>query len=64
MIGKLIVYGDDRQECMMRLQRALREFVVGGIDTTIPLFGRLVRETDVQTGEYHIHWLEQFLGLH
>ncbi len=63
MIGKLIIYGDDRQECLMRLQRALREFVIGGVDTTIPLFTRLVEEDDIKTGNYHIHWLEQFLGL-
>ncbi|MEQ8745177.1 acetyl-CoA carboxylase biotin carboxylase subunit [Pyruvatibacter sp.] len=63
MIGKLIIYGDDRQECLARLQRALREFVIGGIDTTIPLFDRLVKEDDIKSGDYHIHWLEQFLGL-
>jgi acetyl-CoA carboxylase biotin carboxylase subunit len=63
MIGKLIVYGDDRQECLMRLKRSLREFVVGGVNTTIPLFGRLLEEEDIQTGNYNIHWLEEFLGL-
>ena len=63
MIGKLIVYGDDRQECLMRLKRSLREFVVGGVNTTIPLFGKLLEEEDIQTGNYNIHWLEEFLGL-
>ncbi len=63
MIGKLIVYGSDREECLARLRRSLREFVVGGVHTTIPLFGRLLEEEDIQTGNYDIHWLERFLGL-
>ncbi|MEP0070215.1 acetyl-CoA carboxylase biotin carboxylase subunit [Pyruvatibacter sp.] len=63
MIGKLIVYGSDREECLARLRRSLREFVVGGVNTTIPLFGRLLEEQDIQTGNYDIHWLERFLGL-
>jgi acetyl-CoA carboxylase biotin carboxylase subunit len=63
MIGKLIVYGSDREECLARLRRSLREFVVGGVNTTIPLFGRLLEEEDIQTGNYDIHWLERFLGL-
>jgi len=46
----------------MRLRRALDELVVGGIETTIPLFQRLVRERDVLDGDYHIHWLEQYLA--
>jgi len=46
----------------MRLRRALDEFVVDGIDTTLPLFRALVREDDIIDGDYHIHWLEQFLG--
>jgi acetyl-CoA carboxylase biotin carboxylase subunit len=45
----------------MRLRRALDEVVVGGIETTIPQFQSLVREHDVLNGDYHIHWLEQFL---
>jgi acetyl-CoA carboxylase biotin carboxylase subunit len=48
----------------MRLRRALDEIVVGGIETTIPLFQKLVRETDVLNGDYHIHWLEQYLAAH
>jgi len=43
------------------LRRALDEMVVNGIDTTIPLFERLVEEADIANGDYHIHWLEQFL---
>ena len=58
LIGKLIVHGKTRNECLMRLKRALDEFVVDGIDTTIPLFHALVREPDIIDGDYHIHWLE------
>jgi acetyl-CoA carboxylase biotin carboxylase subunit len=46
----------------MRLRRALDEFVVDGIETTLPLFRALVRNEDMINGEYHIHWLEQFLA--
>ncbi|HSZ74485.1 MAG TPA: acetyl-CoA carboxylase biotin carboxylase subunit [Rhizomicrobium sp.] len=62
LAGKLIVHGRNRNECMMRLRRALDELVVGGIETTLPLFQHLVREPDVINGEYHIHWLEQYLA--
>jgi acetyl-CoA carboxylase, biotin carboxylase subunit len=61
LIGKLIVYGRDRTDALMRLRRALDEMVVSGIDTTIPLFERLVEDPDIANGDYHIHWLEQFL---
>jgi acetyl-CoA carboxylase, biotin carboxylase subunit len=64
LAGKLIVHGRNRNECLMRLRRALDEIVVGGIETTIPLFQKLVRETDVLNGDYHIHWLEQYLAAH
>ena len=62
LVGKLIVHGKTRQECLMRLKRALDEVVVDGIETTLPLFRALVAEKDVIDGNYHIHWLEQFLG--
>ena len=62
LIGKLIVHGRTRNECLMRLRRALDEFVVDGVDTTLPLFRTLVRNPDVQNGEYDIHWLEKFLA--
>jgi acetyl-CoA carboxylase biotin carboxylase subunit len=62
LAGKLIVHGRNRNECLMRLRRALDELVVGGIETTIPLFQKLVREHDVLNGDYHIHWLEQYLA--
>jgi acetyl-CoA carboxylase biotin carboxylase subunit len=45
----------------MRLRRALDEFIVDGIETTLPLFRALVRSSDVQNGQYDIHWLEDFL---
>jgi acetyl-CoA carboxylase biotin carboxylase subunit len=62
LIGKLIVHGKTRGECLMRLRRSLDEFVVDGIDTTLPLFRALVRDEDIINGDYHIHWLEQFLA--
>ena len=62
LIGKLIVYGRDREECLMRLRRAIDEFVVDGIKTTLPLFQRLIREPDILAGNYDIHWLEQYLA--
>lgn len=61
LIGKLIVHGRDRNECLMRLRRALGEYVIEGIDTTIPLFLRLLEQPDIIDGEYDIHWLEKFL---
>ncbi|WP_176084172.1 acetyl-CoA carboxylase biotin carboxylase subunit [Martelella sp. HB161492] len=61
LIGKLIVYGRTRVECMMRLKRALDEFVVDGIDTTLPLFQDLIANQDIANGDYDIHWLEHYL---
>ncbi|MGH6814736.1 MAG: acetyl-CoA carboxylase biotin carboxylase subunit, partial [Hyphomicrobiaceae bacterium] len=62
LIGKLIVHGKSRSECLMRLQRCLSEFVIDGIETTIPLFVDLVRHRDILSGAYDIHWLEKFLN--
>jgi acetyl-CoA carboxylase, biotin carboxylase subunit len=62
LLGKLIVHGKTRGECLMRLRRALDEFVVDGIETTLPLFRALVQEKDIIDGDYHIHWLEEFLA--
>jgi acetyl-CoA carboxylase biotin carboxylase subunit len=62
LVGKLIVHGRTRTEALMRLRRALDEFVVDGIETTLPLFRRLVRNPDIQNGLYDIHWLEKFLA--
>ncbi len=62
LIGKLIVHGRDRAECLMRLRRALDEMVITGVETTIPLFRELMTETDVINGDYSIHWLEKHLA--
>src|SRR5471032_898823 len=62
LVGKLIVHGKTRNECVARLKRSLDEFVIEGIDTTLPLFRTLVRNQDIIDGNYHIHWLEQFLA--
>ncbi len=62
LVGKLIVHGKTRPEALMRLKRALDEVVVDGIETTLPLFRALVGEKDIIDGNYHIHWLEQFLA--
>jgi acetyl-CoA carboxylase, biotin carboxylase subunit len=62
LIGKLIVHARNRNECLMRLKRALGEFVVDGIETTIPLFNSLITEPDIVDGNYDIHWLETHLA--
>lgn len=62
LAAKLIVHGRDRGECLNRLRRALDEFVVDGIDTTLPLFRELVRHHDIRAGAYDIHWLEKHLA--
>jgi len=61
LIGKLIVHGKNRNEALMRLKRCLSEFVIDGVETTIPLFARLTKEPDIVNGLYNIHWLESFL---
>ena len=62
LAGKLVVHGRDRTECIARLKRCLGEMVVGGIETTIPLFQDLLAEPDILEGRYHIHWLEQWIA--
>ena len=62
MIGKLIVYGSNRASCIRRLKRALEEFVVEGMKTTIPLHQKLVRDPEFLEGDYTIKWLEQWLA--
>jgi len=62
MVAKLIIYGTDRDECLRRAHRALGEFVIEGIKTTIPLHQRLVQAEDFIKGDYDIHWLEGFVG--
>ena len=62
MIGKLIVFADDRQACIARLRRCLSEMAFVGIETTVPLFMDLVDDPEFQKGEYNIHWLENWLA--
>jgi len=61
MVAKLIVSGTSREACLMRLRRALREFVIDGIETTIPLHQRLIEATEFRDGEYDVHWLQRFV---
>jgi acetyl-CoA carboxylase, biotin carboxylase subunit len=62
LVSKLVVHGSNRNECLMRLRRALEEYVIGGINTTIPLHQRLVAAPEFIDGAYDIHWLEAFVG--
>jgi acetyl-CoA carboxylase, biotin carboxylase subunit len=62
LVGKLIVHGKSRNECLMRLRRALAELVIGGIETTIPLFQELIKQPEILDGNYDIHWLENYLA--
>ena len=61
LIGKLIVHGRDRESALTRLNRALGELIIDGVDTTVPLFHALLQEPDIRRGEYNIHWLEKWL---
>jgi acetyl-CoA carboxylase biotin carboxylase subunit len=61
LIAKLIVHGTSRNECLMRLRRTLEEFVIGGIQTSIPLHRRLIAAQDFINGDYDIRWLERFV---
>ncbi len=61
LIAKLIVHGRDRTEALARLNRALGELIVDGVETTVPLFHHLLAEADIHTGDYTIHWLEKWL---
>ncbi len=62
MIAKLIVYGTTRERCIMRLRRALEEFVVDGVKTTVPLHQKLVKDPEFLDGAYTIKWLEEWLA--
>jgi acetyl-CoA carboxylase biotin carboxylase subunit len=62
LVAKLIVHGRSRNECLMRVKRALEEFVIAGIDTTIPLHQRLIAEPDFVNGDYDTGWLERYLA--
>lgn len=61
LVAKLVVYGHTRAECIKRVERALKEFVIEGVETIIPLHQRLAQEPDIQSGSYDIHWLEKKL---
>ena len=62
LVSKLIVHGNTRNECLMRLRRALEEYAIGGIDTTIALHQKVIGATDFVNGDYDIHWLEKFVA--
>ncbi len=62
LVAKLILHGASRNECIMRMRRALEEYVIAGIDTTIPLHQRLAAEPDFIDGNYDVHWLERFVA--
>jgi acetyl-CoA carboxylase biotin carboxylase subunit len=62
MIAKLIVYGSNRERCIMRLRRALEEYVIEGMKTTLPLHQKLIRDEEFLAGEYTIKWLEEWLA--
>ena len=61
MIAKLIVYGENRESCIARLERALEEFVVEGIKTTIPFYQKILKEDSFLNGNYDIHWVENYM---
>ncbi|MEC7463137.1 MAG: acetyl-CoA carboxylase biotin carboxylase subunit [Pseudomonadota bacterium] len=62
LVAKLVVHGSNRNECLMRLRRSLAEFVIGGIQTTIPLHAKIIENQDFINGDYDIHWLERFVA--
>ncbi|WP_448207634.1 acetyl-CoA carboxylase biotin carboxylase subunit [Azospirillum sp. sgz302134] len=62
LIAKLVVHGTTRNECLMRLRRSIEEYVIGGVDTTLPLHQRIIAQQDFIDGNYDIHWLEQLMS--
>jgi len=62
LIAKLVVHGTTRNECLMRLRRTIEEYVIGGIDTTLPLHQRIIGQQEFIDGNYDIHWLEQLMS--
>ena len=62
MVAKLIAHGSNRSECLMRLRRALGEYVIDGIMTSIPLHQRILNEPNFVSGDYDIHWLERLIN--
>jgi acetyl-CoA carboxylase biotin carboxylase subunit len=63
LIGKIITYGSDREECMCRMRNALDELLVEGIRTNQPLHQDLMRDIAFGKGGVNIHYLEKKLGL-
>jgi acetyl-CoA carboxylase biotin carboxylase subunit len=62
LVAKLILHGTSRNECLMRMRRALEEYVIASIDTTIPLHVQLAAERDFIDGNYDVHWLERYMA--
>ncbi|WP_297367374.1 acetyl-CoA carboxylase biotin carboxylase subunit [Acidocella sp.] len=62
LVAKLISYGKTREEAIARMKRALREFVITGVKTTIPLHQKILEAPDFMAGDYTIHWLEKFVA--
>ncbi len=58
LISKIIASGKDRNECIMRLKRALNEYVIEGVETNIPLFLKILDQKTFNEGDFHINWLE------
>ena len=61
MLGKLIAHGVDRAAALARLERALSEYEIAGVETTLPLFRRLVELPDFRTGDFDVQWLDRRL---
>ena len=61
MIAKLIVHGQTRNAALMRVRRALEEFVIDGVSTTIPLHQEIISQAEYIDGMYNIHWLEEYM---
>ena len=61
LLAKVIVHGSNRNECLMRLRRSLEEYVITGVETTIPFHLKLIANADFANGAYDIHWLERFI---
>jgi acetyl-CoA carboxylase biotin carboxylase subunit len=62
LVAKLIVHAPTRAEAIGRLRRALDEFAILGIKTTLPLHQRIIEQPEFQAGDYTIHWLENFVA--
>ena len=62
LVAKLIVHAKNRNDCIMRLKRALDEMVISGIETTIPLHQQIIENPTFISGDYDIHWLESFVS--